>query len=262
MPAFTLDDLVLSETARSQLEELVSHVELRSFVFDDWAFNRRFPRGDGLAALFSGPPGTGKTTAAEAVANRLSADVVRIDLAKVASKWVGDTAKNLAIAFREAERCGALLLFDEADALFGKRTEVHDAHDRYANFDVSYLLQRVETFSGLVILTTNKPGNIDEALLRRLRFVVRFEAPDATRRREIWKRSIPDGAAAGDIDWDSLAEHDLSGGHIQTAALSAAFMAAAKSKRGRRIDQPEIHRALKREYEKLDRAAPRMVGVS
>ncbi len=252
-PAFRFDDLILTGEIAAKLYQLVAHQRHRSRVFDRWGFGSRMPRGRGVAALFSGPPGTGKTTAAEAIANELSSELFRVDLSRVMSKYIGETEKNLAIAFRQAERSGAILLFDEADALFGKRTDVRDAHDRYANLEVSYLLQRVETFTGLVILSTNKIGNIDEAFQRRLRFVVRFEAPNPEERSRLWRRSIPDEAALADVDWDRLAAHELTGGHIQTAALSAAFMAVAD---GGTITEEHLHRAVANEYEKLNRAAP------
>ncbi len=252
-PVFTIADLVLPEPAMTQLHELVGHVRHRTTVLDEWGFRRRLPRGQGAAALFSGVPGTGKTTAAEAIANELRAELFRVDLSRVVSKYVGETEKNLAIAFREAERGGALLLFDEADALFGKRTEVRDAHDRYANLEVSYLLQRVESFSGLVILSTNKLGNIDDAFLRRLRFIIRFESPDAERREALWRRSFPAEAKLSELDWRRHAAHDLSGGHIQNAAVAAAFLAVGE---GVAVTDDHVERAVAREYEKLDRAAP------
>jgi hypothetical protein len=252
-PVFTFADLVLAEPAMTQLHELVGHVRHRTTVLDEWGFRRRLPRGQGVAALFSGLPGTGKTTAAEAIANELRAELFRVDLSRVVSKYIGETEKNLAIAFREAERGGALLLFDEADALFGKRTEVRDAHDRYANLEVSYLLQRVESFTGLVILSTNKLGNIDDAFLRRLRFIIRFESPDAERREALWRRSFPAAAKLSELDWSRHAAHDLSGGHIQNAAVAAAFLAVGE---GVAVSDDHVERAIAREYEKLDRAAP------
>ena len=256
-PVYALDDLVLPAPVAERLREIVTHVEHRTTVLDEWGFRRRLSRGSGVAALFSGPPGTGKTTAAEAIAHRLGTALFRVDLSRVVSKYIGETEKHLAIAFREAERSGALLLFDEADALFGKRTEVRDSHDRYANLEVSYLLQRVETFTGLVILSTNRPGNVDDAFQRRLRFVVRFEQPTAPERAELWRRSFPSGASLGDLDWEALAKHDLAGGHIQSAAVSAAFLAAGN---GRIIEREHVEHALAHEYEKLDRAPP-TIGV-
>ncbi|HET8606915.1 MAG TPA: ATP-binding protein [Gaiellaceae bacterium] len=252
-PTFTLDDLVLAEQARTQLGELVAHVALQHVVLDDWGFRRRLPRGQGVAALFAGPPGTGKTMAAEAIANELRQDLYRIDLSAVVSKYIGETEKNLALAFDEAERAGAVLFFDEADALFGKRTEVRDAHDRYANLEVNYLLQRVETFTGLVILASNRQAALDEAFLRRLRFTIRFELPEAPLRRELWRRAFPREARVGELGWDALAACELAGGSIQSAALAAAYLAAAA---GEPVRAAHVERALRREYEKLGRAWP------
>ncbi len=200
-------------------------------MLDDWGFRRRLPRGQGVAVLFAGPPGTGKTMAAEAIADALEQDLYRIDLSAVVSKYIGETEKNLATAFDEAERAGAVLFFDEADALFGKRTEVRDAHDRYANLEVNYLLQRVETFTGLVVLASNREAALDEAFLRRLRFIVRFELPDARLRKRLWQRSFPPEAAHEGLDWDALARGELSGGNIQSAALAAAYLARRRRRR-------------------------------
>jgi AAA+ superfamily predicted ATPase len=252
-PAFTLDDLVLEPDARRKIDELVAHVALQHVVLDDWGFRRRLPRGQGVAALFAGPPGTGKTMAAEAVAAALGQDLYRIDLSAVVSKYIGETEKNLATAFGEAERAGAVLLFDEADALFGKRTEVRDAHDRYANLEVNYLLQRVETFTGLVLLATNRGAAIDDAFLRRLRFSIRFELPDRALRRELWRRAFPREAALGRLSWEALAGAELAGGNIQSAALSAAYLAASD---GGAIADAHVEHALRREYEKLGKAWP------
>ncbi len=250
-PAFSLDDLVLSSETDSKLRELITHVALQHVVLDDWGFRRRLPRGQGVAALFTGPPGTGKTTAAEALARELGQDLYRIDLSAVVSKYVGETEKNLAEAFDEAERGGAVLFFDEADALFGKRTEIRDAHDRYANLEVNYLLQRVETFTGLVILATNRGSAMDEAFLRRLRFVIRFDAPDEELRKRLWRRSFPDEATLDVLDWDALAAAELAGGNIQSAALAAAYLAAAN---GGKITAAHVEHALLREYQKLGKA--------
>jgi hypothetical protein len=250
-PAFTLDDLVLAPDTEARLRELAAHVALQHVVLDRWGFRRRLPRGQGVAALFAGPPGTGKTMAAEALAHELGHDLYRIDLSAVVSKYVGETEKNLASAFDEAERGAAVLFFDEADALFGKRTEIRDAHDRYANLEVNYLLQRVETFTGLVILATNRQSALDEAFLRRLRFVIRFDPPDATLRRWLWRRSFPEGATLGPLDWDALAVADLAGGSIQSAALAAAYLAVGD---GGTITQAHVEHALLREHQKLGKA--------
>ena len=250
-PMFALDDLVLAGETDAKLRELVAHVALQHVVLDEWGFRRRLPRGQGVAALLMGPSGTGKTTAAEALARELRQDLYRIDLSAVVSKYIGETEKNLASAFDEAERGSAVLFFDEADALFGKRTEIRDAHDRYANLEVNYLLQRVETFTGLVVLTSNRPSSIDEGFLRRLRFVIRFEAPDAGLRKRLWKRSFPAEARVAELDWDALAAAELAGGSIQSAALAAAYLAASD---GGVITEEHVAHALRREHQKLGKA--------
>ena len=252
-PTFTLEDLVLPDDVRAQLAELVAHVELQHRVLDEWGFRGLLPRGQGVIALFCGPPGTGKTMAAEAVAEALQHDLYRVDLSAVVSKYIGETEKNLATAFDEAERAGAVLLFDEADSLFGRRTEVRDSHDRYANLEVNYLLQRVERFTGLVILATNRQAALDEAFMRRLRFVVRFDLPDAEFRARLWRRSFPPHAAVAELDWDALASAELSGGTIQSAALASAYLAAAD---GGVVTDAHVDHALRREYDKLGRAWP------
>jgi len=256
-PAFTLDDLVLAPERSAQLRELIAHVELQHVVLDGWGFRRRMPRGQGVIALFTGPSGTGKTTAAEAVAHALRQDLYRIDLSAVVSKYVGETEKNLAAAFDEAERAGAVLFFDEADSLFGKRTEIKDAHDRYANLEVNYLLQRIETFTGLVLLATNRRSALDEAFARRLRFVIRFEHPDHELRAALWRRSFPPETALDGLDWDELAVPELSGGSIQSAALSAAYLAAAN---GGTVTRAHVEHALRREHEKLGKAFAGLFG--
>jgi hypothetical protein len=252
-PTFELADLVLPGDAHAKLRELVTHVDLQHVVLDRWGFRRQLPRGQGVIALFAGPPGTGKTMAAEAIAATLRQDLYRIDLSAVVSKYVGETEKNLATAFDEAERASAVLFFDEADALFGKRTEIRDAHDRYANVEVNYLLQRVETFTGLVVLATNRQASLDEAFLRRLRFVIRFEPPDRASRRALWLRSFPPETAVAGIDWDTLAAAELTGGAIQSAALAAAYLAAPN---GGVVTPEHVEHALRREYEKLGKAWP------
>jgi len=209
------------------------------------------PRGQGVIGLFTGPPGTGKTTAAEAVAHALQQDLYRVDLSAVVSKYIGETEKNLAAAFDEAERASAVLFFDEADSLFGKRTEVKDAHDRYANLEVNYLLQRIETFTGLVLLATNRHSALDEAFARRLRFVIRFDHPDRALRADLWRRSFPPETSLDELDWDELAQPELAGGSIQNAALAAAYLAAAD---GGTVTRAHIVHALRREHEKLGRS--------
>ena len=250
-PVFTLDDLVLPAERLAQLQELVAHVELQHVVLDEWGFRRRMPRGRGVIGLFAGPSGTGKTTAAEAIAHALRQDLYRVDLSAVVSKYIGETEKNLAAAFDEAERASAVLFFDEADSLFGKRTEVKDAHDRYANLEVNYLLQRVETFTGLVLLATNRQSALDDAFSRRLRFVIRFEHPDRTLRADLWRRSFPKETPVDGLEWDVLAGPELTGGSIQNAALAAAYLAAAN---GMTVHTGHVEHALRREHEKLGKS--------
>ena len=185
------NDLVLPDAQLSVLHEIAVHVRQRMTVYEIWGFGTRSPRGLGISALFAGQSGTGKTLAAEVLANELKLDLYRIDLSQVVSKYIGETEKNLRRIFSSAEQAGAILLFDEADALFGKRSEVKDSHDRYANIEVSYLLQSMELYRGLAILTTNLKSALDTAFLRRLRFIVQFPFPDAFQRAEIWRRIFP-----------------------------------------------------------------------
>lgn len=257
-PEVTLDDLIVSPDTAALLDGVVHHVTLQHQVMEAWGFRARLPRGAGVAALFGGPPGTGKTMAAEAIAAELEQDLWRVDLSCVVSKYIGETEKNLAAAFDGAEAAGAVLFFDEADSLFGKRTEVKEAHDRYANLEVNYLLQRVETFTGLVVLATNREQAIDSAFLRRLRFMVRFESPDAEARAQLWRRAFPPAALAGELPWDTLAELELTGGNIQSVSIHAAFGAAAA---GRPVGIADVLAALPREFTKLGRAWRGVPGI-
>ena len=243
-------DLVVPDSQRELLGNIVDHVELAGRVFDEWRFSTRQTRGTGVAALFAGPSGTGKTLAAEVLANALERDLYRIDLSQVVSKYIGETEKNLAKIFTAAEAGGAILLFDEADALFGKRSEVQDAHDRYANIEVSYLLQRMETYCGLSILTTNLKDALDKAFLRRLRFIVQFAYPNADQRRRIWERAFPPELPVAGIDFGRLAQYDLTGGAIRNVALAAAFLAARD---GGPLTMAHCAAAATREYQKLEK---------
>lgn len=225
-PRATWDDLVLPEAQMEQLRALSSSVRHRSTVLDDWGFAQRGPRGLGSTALFTGPSGTGKSLAAEVIARDLDLDLLQVDLSRVVSKWLGETEKNLARVFDAAENGGALLLFDEADALFGKRTEVRDSHDRYANIEVGYLLQRMEQFRGLAILTTNARSGLDPAFLRRLRTVVTFPYPDPGLRERLWAGVFPADAPTDGVQPRQLADIDLPGGGIAAVALTAAYLAA------------------------------------
>jgi ATPase family associated with various cellular activities (AAA) len=219
-------DLVLPEAQRDILDDILVHVRHGVEVYERWGFAGRSSRGLGVSVLFSGPSGTGKTLAAEIVANRLELDLYRIDLSQIVSKYIGETEKNLRRVFDAAETSGAVLLFDEADALFGKRSEVKDSHDRYANIEVSYLLQLMESYRGLAILTTNMKQALDPAFKRRIRFVVQFPFPEASERAEIWRRVFPRETPLGRIDVDALSRLNVAGGNIRNIALGAAFLAA------------------------------------
>lgn len=225
-PKARWEDLILPREHMQTLGEIAAQVRQRMTVYQTWGFAIRNDRGLGITALFAGPSGTGKTLAAEVLANDLQLDLHRIDLSQVVSKYIGDTEKNLRAVFNAAEQTGAVLLFDEADALFGKRSEVRDSHDRYANIEVSYLLQRMEAYRGLAILTTNKRGSLDHAFLRRLRFLINFPFPDATHRAKIWARIFPDETPTRDLDVLKLARLNVAGGNIRNIALNAAFLAA------------------------------------
>jgi hypothetical protein len=224
----TWDDLVLPAAQKATLAQIVAHVRHRRQVLETWGFADRGGRGLGITVLFAGDSGTGKTFAAEVLATELSLDLFRVDLSGVVSKYIGETEKNLRRVFDAAEESGAILLFDEADALFGKRSEVRDSHDRYANVEVSYLLQRMETYHGLAILTTNHKAALDSAFMRRLRFVVQFPFPETAEREAIWRRAFPQATPTDSLAFEKLARLQASGGQIQNMALGAAFLAAAE----------------------------------
>lgn len=244
------DDLVLPDEHIATLRQMVAHVRQRGRVYEQWGFGQRGERGLGISALFAGPSGTGKTLAAEVLANELRLDLYRIDLSAVVSKYIGETEKNLRRIFDAAEGGGAILLFDEADALFGRRSEVKDSHDRYANLEVSYLLQRMEAYRGLAILTTNMKQAIDTAFLRRIRFIVNFPFPDAAQRRRIWQRVFPPATPLAALDWTRLAQLNLAGGNIRSIAVNAAFLAADA---GEPVTMRHILSAAHSEYAKLDK---------
>ena len=225
-------------------------------VYERWGFAAGSSRGLGIAAMFSGVSGTGKTMAAEVLAKTLSLDLFRIDLSAVISKYIGETEKNLRRIFDAAEAGGAILLFDEADALFGRRSDVKDSHDRYANIEVSYLLQRMEAYRGLAILTTNLKHAIDSAFLRRLRFVVEFPFPDLQHRAEIWARIFPRDAPTEGLDVALLAQLNLTGGNIRNVALGAAFLAASEDSP---VRMSHIEQAATAEFSKIGRTPPRML---
>jgi len=249
-PRATWADLVLPEAQQQVLKEIGAQVRQRSQVYEEWEFAVRGANGLGISALFVGASGTGKTLAAEVLAHELNLDVYRIDLSQVVSKYIGETEKNLRQVFDAAEAGGAILLFDEADALFGKRSDVKDSHDRYANIEVSYLLQRMEAYRGLAILTSNLKNAIDQAFLRRIRFVVQFPFPDLEQRQEIWRRMFPTKLPTDGLDWQKLAKLNVPGGNIRNIALNAAFLAADA---GEPVRMEHLVRAAQTEYAKLEK---------
>ena len=249
-PAPSWDDLVLPDAQVSTLKEIALQVRHRRKVYEEWGFASKSARGLGISVLFAGPSGTGKTMAAEVLARELHLNLYRIDLSSVVSKYIGETEKNLRRVFDAAEDGGTILLFDEADALFGKRSDVKDSHDRYANIEVSYLLQRMEAYRGLAILTTNMKSALDHAFLRRIRFVLQFPYPDAPQRAEIWKRVFPGGAPTYALDFAALSRLNVSGGNIRNIAMNAAFLAADT---GENVLMKHILSAARSEYAKLEK---------
>lgn len=243
-------DLKLPASETNLLHQIADQVAQRSTVYDDWGFRARMNRGLSISALFAGESGTGKTMAAEVIAGELGLSLYRIDLSAVVSKYIGETEKNLRKLFDAAEDGGAILFFDEADALFGKRSEVKDSHDRYANIEVNYLLQRLESFHGLAILATNQKGALDSAFLRRLRFVVNFPFPGVAERKAIWASAFPAQLAIAPLDLDRLARLALTGGSIQGIAVNAAFLAASA---GAQVAMPLLLEAARAEFRKLDK---------
>ena len=244
------DDLKLPDTEKSLLRQIADQVAQRSTVYDDWGFRERMNRGLSISALFAGESGTGKTMAAEVIANELGLSLYRIDLSAVVSKYIGETEKNLRRLFDAAEEGGAILFFDEADALFGRRSEVKDSHDRYANIEVNYLLQRLESFRGLAILATNMRSALDTAFMRRIRFIVNFPFPGVSERKAIWSNAFPSKLATNGLDIERLAKFALTGGSIQGITLNAAFMAA---KHGGKITMPLVLEAARSEFRKLEK---------
>lgn len=244
------DDLVLPDTQMRMLKEIAIQVRQRSRVYEEWGFCEKSSRGLGIAALFAGDSGTGKTMASEVLANELALDLYRIDLSRVVSKYIGQTEENLRKIFDAAQKGGAILLFDEADALYGKRSEVRDSHDRYANIEVSYLLQCMEDYRGLAILTTNMKSNLDKAFFRRIRFVVQFPFPDHAQRARIWEGIFPEQTPTQDLDIGRLARLSLTGGSIRNVALNAAFLAAEADTP---VRMEHLWQATRREYTKLEK---------
>ena len=246
------DDLVLPEEQHTTMLELLARIRERRMVYEDWGFAAKVGRGMGVSALFSGPPGTGKTMAAGLIARDLGTELYQVDVSKITSKWIGETEKNLAALFDAAEAGQAILLFDEADALFGKRTDVKSSNDRHANQETNFLLQRLESFSGICILTTNHEDAIDEAFRRRLAMHVQFPMPEIEERARLWRALIPQTAPVDpSVDFDELAEkYEMSGGYIRNAVLRAAFHAAD----GRTsIGHEHVARAAQLEYQAMGR---------
>jgi len=250
---YTCDDIVLSPTVRRHLQEFEDQVRLRFAVMEEWGFERSHPAARGVSALFAGPSGTGKTMAAQVMARTLGMDLYRVDLAGVVNKYIGETEKRLKVIFDSCERANVLLFFDEADALFGHRTQVKDAHDRFANIEVDYLLQRMEQFDGIAVLATNRRSDLDKAFVRRLRFIVDFMQPGPAERRELWRRALPETTPAGeplldDIDFELLASRlAMTGADIKLSALGAAFLARSE---GARIAMRHVLAAARREMTK------------
>jgi len=255
-PKYGWEDIILQPNPGNQLRELCNQAKQHHFVMETWQFGDRLSLGKGLNALFSGAPGTGKTMAAEVIAQDLQLDLYKIDLSQIVSKYIGDTEKNLSQVFDAATNSNAILLFDEADALFGKRSEVKDARDRYANMETSYLLQKMEEYAGIAILTTNFRHNLDEAFTRRLRFIIEFSLPTQEERRRMWEQILPmNTAICQDLDLDFLAgRFELTGADIRNIALRAAFLAAGDENREKRaISMNHIIKAIRLEYQKQNK---------
>ena len=251
-PRYRWEDIILPPQEKDILRDVISNMRYRAQVLEEWGLGKKLTSSQGLAVLFTGEPGTGKTLAAQVIAAELRLDLYRVDLSNVVSKYIGETEKNLEKVFREAQNSNAILFFDEADALFGKRSEVKDAHDRYANIEVGYLLQRMETHDGMTILATNLNTNIDDAFTRRLQFIVHFPLPDEAQRLAIWKVLLPPGLPVeGSLDLEFMARaYTLSGGNIRNVLVAAAFLAAQN---GGRLHMEHLLRATRREMQKMGR---------
>lgn len=244
------DNLVLPEREYQALQLITAQVRQRMRVYQDWGFGGTQQRGLGITALFAGASGTGKTMAAEAIAAELNLDIYRIDLSSIMSKYIGETEKNLRKLFDAAEGGGVILLFDEADALFGKRSEVKDSHDRHANVEVAYLLQRMESYQGLAILTTNLKNSLDQAFLRRIRFVINFPFPKAPQRAEIWRKVFPAQTPTHQLNYDQLGKLEIAGGNIKSIVMNAAFLAAEEDQP---IQMKHLLQSAQSEYIKIEK---------
>jgi SpoVK/Ycf46/Vps4 family AAA+-type ATPase len=249
---FKWDDLVLPKDTLEAVREVVRFARYRPFLLEDWGFASKLPYGRGISAILAGPPGTGKTMVAQLLAKELGFDLYRIDLSQVVNKYIGETEKNLAKVFDEAETSHAVLFFDEADSLFAKRTNVQTSNDRYANLEVNYLLQRMETYEGVTLLATNLEQGLDEAFKRRVRFAIQFELPEADERRRLWRSMFPAQVPlAPDIDWDMIAKRfEMAGGYIKKAVLRAALIAAEAQ---RPLTTADLVEAARQEYREMGR---------
>jgi len=248
-PQYKWEDIVLPKDTKEQLKEVCGFIKHRGKVYSDWGFEKKLSLGKGLNVLFSGPSGTGKTMAAQIVANTVGLDLYKIDLSNVVSKYIGETEKNLEKIFNEAKTSNSILFFDEADALFGKRSEIKDAHDRYANIEIAYLLQKMEEHTGTVILASNFRKNIDDAFLRRLHFTIEFPLPDEKSREMIWLSTFPAETPLGnDVDFTFLSKFKFTGGNIKNIALAASFLAAEDSEI---VGMEHLIKAIKRELQKI-----------
>lgn len=255
-PRYGWDDIVLPKEQKDLLREACDQIKYRSRVFGEWGFGRKLAYGKGLSMLFSGPPGTGKTMSAQVIARELELEIYKIDLSQVISKYIGETEQNLHELFREALLSHAILFFDETDALFGKRSEVKDAQDKYANIETAYLLQKMEEYPGITILATNLLGNMDEAFLRRIQFIIKFPFPDIGHRERLWRAMFPaEVPLAPDVDFGLLAQrYEIAGGNIKNIAISAAFLAAAENEP---VLMRHIARALRHEMQKSGKIVPK-----
>jgi len=248
-PHYTWEDIVLPKDTLEHLKEVSGFIKYKGKVHFDWGFEKKLSLGKGLNVLFSGAPGTGKTMAAEVLANEVKLDLYKIDLSSLVSKYIGETEKNLKKIFDEAETSNSILFFDEADALFGKRSEVKDAHDRYANIETAYLLQKMEEYEGVVILASNFRKNMDDAFLRRLHFTIEFPLPDDNARKDIWRKMFPkETPISDDVDFAFLSRFKFAGGNIKNIVLAASFLAAEDSES---VAMEHIVKATKREYQKI-----------
>lgn len=250
-PSARWEDIVLSDKTERQLHQVAAYIKHRGTVYEQWGFEERFSRGTGVVALFAGPSGTGKTMAAEIIANDTGMALYKIDLSSVVSKYIGETEENLERIFDAARDSNAILLFDEADAVFGQRAGVTDATDRYANVEVNYLLQRIETYDGVVLLTSNFESHIDDAFMRRIHQTVSFRRPKENVREHIWRVMFPEDTPTADLDYEFLAGLDLTGGNIRNVAQTAAVLAADSS--ADRVGMRHIVEGVRREYDKLDK---------